>query len=72
MNINKSCREQVDKCMNITFGPITQPFIRDTLEKHKTIVLALLLFYYTRKNPKKPFKVLSFVIYTMINDYFLY
>ena len=49
------------------FGPITQPHIRSTLSKNKTIVLALLVFYETRAdNPKKAFKVLSCVIYTII------
>ena len=37
--------------MNTTFGPITQPFIRATLAKNKTRVLALLMFYETRKSP---------------------
>ena len=35
LNINKSFIEQVDKCMKTTFGPITQPHIRATLEKKK-------------------------------------
>ena len=35
LNINKSFREQVDKCMKTTFGPITQPFTRSTLSKIK-------------------------------------
>ena len=49
--------------MNTTFGEITQPHIRSTLEKNKTRVLTLLIFYETRKNPKKAFRVLSCVIY---------
>ena len=49
LNINKAFREKVEKCMNTTFGPITQPHIRATLAKKKAIVLALLMFYETRK-----------------------
>ena len=55
--------------MNNAFGAITQPFIRAALEKNKTRVLALLIFYETRNNPKKYFKVLSCFIYTIINNY---
>ena len=48
--------------MNTTFGPITQPHIRATLPKNKVSVLALLMFYETRKDTNKSFKVLSSVI----------
>ena len=60
----------MDKCIKTTFGPITQPHIRATLSKNKTKVLSLLIFYETRAyNPKKYFKVLSCVIYTIIKNY---
>ena len=32
-HLNKSFKEQVEKCMNDTFGTITQPFIKDTMKK---------------------------------------
>ena len=32
-NINKSFREQVNKCMKTTFGTITQPHIKTTSAK---------------------------------------
>ena len=35
LNINKAFREQVDKCMKNSFGAITQPHIKTTLEKEK-------------------------------------
>ena len=69
LNINKSFREEVTECMNNTFVAITQPHIKTTLEKKKTRVSALLMFYETRKNPRKYFKVLSCVIYTIIRNY---
>ena len=50
--------------MNNNFGSITQPYIRATLSKKTTRVSASLVFYVTRKNPKKHFRVLSCVIYT--------
>ena len=53
LNINKAFIEQVDKCMNNTFVPITQIFIRETSPKNKTRVSAVLMFYETRKVPKK-------------------
>ena len=65
----KTSREQVKKCMNNPSSQITQPFIRSTLAKNKTRVLALLIFYEIRKNPKKAFKMLSCVIYTIISNY---
>ena len=68
LNINKPFKEQVTKCIKNTFGTITQPHISKILAK-KTRVLALLMFYETRKNPKKVFKVLSCVIYTIISNY---
>ena len=55
--------------MNNKFGPSTQPFIKAILAKNNTRVLALLMFYETRKNPKKAFKVLSCVIYKIISNY---
>ena len=59
-NINKSFREQMDKYMNTTFGPITQPCIRATLAKNKSVSIINVLW--DKKNPKKAFKVLSFVV----------
>ena len=69
LNINKAFREQLNKCMNTKFGEITQPHIRTKLAKHNTRVLELLLFYETRHNPDKDFRVLSCVIYTIISHY---
>ena len=42
--VNKAFREKVINCMYTTFVAITQPFIKSTLEKNKTRVLALLMF----------------------------
>ena len=54
--------------MKTTFGSITQPHIRTKLAK-KPKVLASLLFYDTRQNPNKYFKLFSCVIYIVISKY---
>ena len=41
LNVNKAFIEQVEKCMFNRFGQITQPFIKATLAKNNTSVLAL-------------------------------
>ena len=64
-NINKPFREKVEKCMKTTFGIITQPFIRSILQKKKTRVLALLMFYETRPE-NIAYRVLSCIIYNII------
>ena len=45
LNVNKAFREQVKKCMYTKFSEITQPFIKSTLSKNNTSVLALLIVY---------------------------
>ena len=56
--------------MYTTFGETTQPFIKATLLKMNTSVLALIMFYDTISyNTKKAFRVLSCVIYTIIKNY---
>ena len=52
-NINKAFIEQVNKCMNNTFGPSTQLFIGSTLAKSNSRVLEILIFYETRKILRK-------------------
>ena len=45
LNVNKTFRDQTEKCMYTTFGGITQLFIKATLLKKNTSVLALIMFY---------------------------
>ena len=57
--------------MYTTFGEITQPFIKATLAKNNTSVLVLIMFYETRSdNPRKYFRVFSYIIYTTFKNYF--
>ena len=69
LNIDKAFKEKVTKFTKTTFGAITQPHISKILAKKNTRVLELLMFYDTRENPYKCFKVLSCVIYTIIRNY---
>ena len=39
LNVNKTFREQVEKCMFTTFGAITKTFIKSTLLEKNTRVL---------------------------------
>ena len=57
--------------MFTTFGESTQPFIKATLFKNKTIVLELLMLYEPRSE-KIAYRVLSCVIYTIIKNYLNY
>ena len=60
----------MEKCIKTTLGEITQPFIKATLAKKYTSVLALIMFHETRgDNPKKYFRLLSCVVYSIIKNY---
>ena len=70
LSINKYFKEQVKICMKTTFVTMTQQHISKFLSKTNTRVLALVMFYDTRKtNAKKMFRVLSCVIYTIISNF---
>ena len=53
LNIKKPFKWKVTKCMKTTFGAITQPNSSKILAKNTTRVLALLMFYKTRKILRK-------------------
>ena len=69
LSINRSFKEQLNKCMKNTFVAMTQQHISKILSKINTRVLALFMFYETRQKNKENFKVFSCVIYTIINNY---
>ena len=67
---NKVFREQVKACFNNTFGADKNKHINRTWMKRNTRVLALIVFDELGNiNPRKMFKVLSCVIYTIIDRY---
>ena len=70
LHINKVFRYQVKVCLINTFGADTNKHINKKLMKLDTRVLALFVFYeHGTLNPSKSFRVLSCVIYTIIDRY---
>ena len=62
--------EQVKICLSSTFGSYTVKQINVILKKRKTRVIALIMIYELGSySTKKVFKVLSCVLYTMIEKY---
>ena len=70
LNKNKAFKQQLKACLFNTFAADTNKHINKTLMNRDTRVLALVLFYELGTfNPTKMFKVLSYVIYTIIDRY---
>ena len=70
LNRNRAFKDQVKVCLKHTFGTDTNSHISITLHKPKTRVLALVIFYESGKTIiRKLFRVLSCVIYTIIDKY---
>ena len=68
LNKNKAFKDQVKACLNNKFGADNNKHINKTLMKQDTKVLALVVFYELGNfNPRKMFRVLSCVIYTIID-----
>ena len=53
LHVNKDFKEQVKKCMNNTFGTLTQPFIKKITTKNNTCVLELIMFHETRQKRQR-------------------
>ena len=69
LNRNRSFKDQAKVCLKNTFGPDTNTHIAKTLPKN-TRVLALVIFYEIgKKIIRKLLRVLSCVIYTIIDKY---
>ena len=67
---NRAFKDQVKLFFKHTFGPYTNSHINKTLQKKNTIVLALVIFYESGKTIiRKLFRLLSCVIYTIIDKY---
>ena len=70
LNENKAFKEQVEACLINTFGADNNKHINKKLMNRDTRVLALVVLYELGTfNPRKMFKVLSCVIYTIIDRY---
>ena len=70
LNMNKAFKDHVKTFLSKTFGADTNKHINRKLMKRDTRVIALVVFYELGTfNPGKMFKVLSCVIYTIIDRY---
>ena len=70
LHINRVFREQVQKYLGCYFYIKTIKTIRDCLLNKNTSVMALIMIYETvGKDISKVYKVLSFVVYTLIDNY---
>ena len=68
---NRDFKDQVKVCFKHIFGPDTISHINKILQKKNTRVLVLVIFYESGKTIiRKLFRVLSCLIYTIIDTYF--
>ena len=71
LNRSRAFKDQVKLCLKNTFGPDTNSHISKTLQKPNTRVLALVIFYESGETIiRKLFRLLSCVIFTIIDKYF--
>ena len=70
LHTNKDFKEQVKACLSNTFGTDTNKHINNILLRQNTRVIALVIHYeHVHLKSRKLFKVLSCVIYTIIDRY---
>ena len=70
LHVNKVFREQVEKFLNATFHEKIMKNIRNILKNKNTCVIALIIFYENKLiKPKKLYRVLSCVIYYLMENY---
>ena len=69
LHVNKVFIEQVEKWLIATFHQNTMEDIKNVMIKKDTCVVALMMFYDTKtNNPIKVYKVLSCVLYYVIDN----
>ena len=69
LHIIKVFRDQVEKCLRATFYQHTMEGIRNFMRKKDTCVIAIVMFYYTKNNSRKVYRVLSCVLYSVVDNY---
>ena len=70
LHVNRVLRQQVEKCLRATFNQNTMVGIQNVMRKKDTCVIELIMFYDSKtKNLIKVYRVLSFVLYSVINIY---
>ena len=71
LHINKVFREKFEKFLRDTFNLNTMENIRYVMKNKDTCVIALIMFYESKgKKPIKLYRVLSCVLYFIIDNYF--
>ena len=69
LNVNKVFREQVENFLRAAFHQNTTEGIRFFMRKKDTYFIVLIMFYETKTdNPIKVYMVLSFVLYSVIDN----
>ena len=72
LHVNKVFREKVEKFSRDIYHENTMKNIKNVMRKKNTCVIALIILYESKsKTPVKVYKVLSYVIYYLINNYVL-
>ena len=70
LNFNKVFRDQFEKILKETFNSSAMSGIKKIIGKDNTCVIALVMFYENiTMNPMKVFRVLSCVVYSVIDHY---
>ena len=70
LNGNKVLRNQVEQCLKYKLHSSTMSGIKNTTKKENICVIALVMFYENiTTNPMKMFRVLSCVVYSVIENY---
>ena len=70
LKFNKIFRTQVEKFLGYYFSIRTMKTIKNCLMKNNTSVMALIMIYENNGEiPRKLYRVLSFVVYTLIENY---
>ena len=71
--ISRSFREQVQKCLGYYFSTKTIKTIRYFLMNKNTSVMVLIIIYENNgEDTRTVYRVLSFFVYTLIDNYFFY
>ena len=70
LKCNKVFREQVEKFLSVSFHENTMETIKYCLRKKYKCVMSIIIFYdNNRLKPKKVYRVLSFVVYSFVENY---
>ena len=70
LHFNKLFREQTERCLSATFNEKTMETMKGCMKKKNTCVMELIMSYEINEvKPKKVYRVLSCVLYSIIENY---